>query len=52
MNNNINDKNIIKATLDIKVNKNIKLFSTNINNGIDVYLNSQKINMIKIKMNG
>ena len=49
MNNNINNKNIIKATLDIKVNKNIKLFSTNINNGIDVYLNSQKINMIKNK---
>ena len=48
INNNINNnKNMIKAILDIKVNESIKLFNTNINNGIDVYLNNQKINMIK-----
>ena len=42
-----NNKNIIKAKLDIKVNDSIKLFNTYINNGIDVYLDNQKINMIK-----
>ena len=42
-----NNKNIIKATLDIKVNESIKLFYTKINNGIDVYLDNKKINMIK-----
>ena len=42
-----NNKNIIKATLDIKVNESIKLFNTEINNGIDVYLDNKKINMIK-----
>ena len=48
INNNMNNnKNIIKAILDIKVNKSFKLFNTNINNGIDVYLNNKKINMIK-----
>ena len=46
---------MIKAELDVKVNESIKLFNTNINKGIDVYLNNQKINMIKkiiMLMNG
>ena len=39
-------KNVIRATLDIKANEsdNIILFNTDINNGIDVYLNNNKIN--------
>ena len=43
------NKNIIRATLDIKSNKsnNIILFNTDINSEINVFLNNKKINMIK-----
>ena len=34
---------------DIKENESIKLFNININDGIDVYLDDKKINMIKNK---
>ena len=50
LNNNKNNKNIIKGILDIKLNEiqyNILLFNTDIKEGIDVYLNNKKINMIK-----
>ena len=50
-NSNNNNKNIIQAILDIKVNESIILFNIDDinNNGIDVYLNNQKINMINNK---
>ena len=44
------NKNIIKGILDIDfndINKNILLFKTNINNNIDIYINNEKINVIK-----
>ena len=43
--NNFKNKNVIRATLDIKANEsdNIILFNTDINNGIDVYLNNKKV---------
>ena len=48
--NNLEIKNSIKGILDIKLNEikkdKIILFTSNINNGIDVYLNNNKINMI------
>ena len=43
-------KNLIRGILTIKendVNKNLVLFQTEINNGIDVYLNNKKINLLK-----
>ena len=45
----LQDKNIIKAELDIKSNENnnIILFNADINKKIDVYLDDNKINMIK-----
>ena len=55
---NINDyqnKNVIKGILDIKsneINNKIILFNSDINNGIDVYMNNKKINMIKEDKNG
>ena len=51
INNNLVNNNIIKAFLDIKINENIILFNKDNNDGIDVYLNNQKINMIKINNN-
>ena len=47
---NNNNKNIIRGKLEIilnEVNDNIILFNSEINSGIDCYLNDQKINMIK-----
>ena len=48
-NKKLQDKNIIKAELDIKSNEsnNIILFNADINKKIDVYLDDNKINMIK-----
>ena len=49
-NNDYQNKNVIKGILDIKsneINNKIILFNSDINNGIDVYLNNKKINMIK-----
>ena len=49
-NGNNSIKNVIKGTLDItfnEVNKKILLFNSDINGGIDVYLNNEKINVIK-----
>ena len=43
-------KNMIQGILDITpndINKNIKLFYTDMNNNIDVYINNEKINVIK-----
>ena len=48
-NNDYQNKNVIKGILDIKsneINNKIVLFNSNINNGIDVYMNNKKINMI------
>ena len=48
--NNNSNKNVIKGTLDItmnEVNNKILLFNSDINGGIDVYLNNEKINLIK-----
>jgi len=45
-----NNENIIQGVLDITpndINKNIVLFYTDMNNNIDVYINSEKINIIK-----
>ena len=47
--NNHENKNIIKGILNIqlsKIDNNITLFKTNIEDGIDVYLNNEKINMV------
>ena len=47
---NYKNKNIIEGKLDIKLNEiknKIVLFNTEIKNGIDVYLNNKKINMIQ-----
>ena len=44
------NKNVIKGVLDVKLNEldnKITLFNTVIKNGIDVYLNNKKINMIQ-----
>ena len=49
-NGNNSNKNVIKGTLDItmnEVNNKILLFNSDINGGIDVYLNNEKINLIK-----
>ena len=49
-NNDYQNKNVIKGILDIKsneINNKIILFKSDINNGIDVYMNNKKINMIK-----
>ena len=52
-NSNVGDKlqkNVIKCVIEInseKINNNIVIFNTDINNGINVYLNNIKINMIK-----
>ena len=46
----ISNKNIIKGILDITNNelyKNILLFNTDIDDGINVYLNNEKKNIIK-----
>jgi len=48
--NKTKSKYIIKGALDIKlseIDKNIILFNTDLNDGIDVYLNNKKIEMIK-----
>ena len=45
-----NNKNMIQGTLDINsndINKNIHLFYTDKKNNIDVYINNEKINVIK-----
>ena len=45
-----NNENIIQGVLDITpndINKNIVLFYTDMNNNIDVYINNEKINIIK-----
>ena len=53
--NNLTDftnKNMITGIIDIKsseINNYILLFKSNINNGIDVYLNDTKINMKKVE---
>ena len=49
-NNDFHNKNLISGVLDIKINEinnKVILFETDIKEGIDVYLNNQKINMIK-----
>ena len=49
-NNEFQNKNVIAGVLEVKlneINNNIILFNTDINDGIDVYLNNNKINMIK-----
>ena len=49
-NNDFHNKNLISGVLDIKINEinnKVILFETAIKEGIDVYLNNQKINMIK-----
>ena len=49
-NNDYQNKNVIKGILDIKsdeINNKIILFNSDINNGINIYLNNKKINMIK-----
>ena len=51
-NSNEKQQNIIKAIIDIKlkdINQNITLFNTNVKDGIDVYLNYEKINILKKK---
>ena len=50
INNEFPNKNVIKGVLDVKlneINNKIVLFNTEIKNGIDVYLNNKKINMIQ-----
>ena len=47
INNNFKDKNFITEIIEINLNdtnKNIVLYNNEINNGIDVYLNKEKIN--------
>ena len=47
---NDNNKNFIKGLLEIKfneINNKIPLFNTEINEGIEVYINNKKINMIR-----
>ena len=49
-NNKLEDKNKIKGIIEININdinKNIILFNTEINRNIDVYINQEKINIIK-----
>ena len=48
--NEFSNKNVIEGVLDVKlneINNKIVLFNTEIKNGIDVYLNNKKINMIQ-----
>ena len=50
INNNFKNQNVIKGELEIKlseINNKITLFNTEIKEGIDVYLDNKKINMIK-----
>ena len=49
-NNKLEDKNKIKGIIEININdinKNIILFNKEINRNIDVYINQEKINIIK-----
>ena len=48
--NEMKNKNIIKSIIEIStndINKNIVLFNTEINKDIDVYIDKEKINIIK-----
>ena len=49
-NSEVDNKNFIKGLLEIKfneINNKIPLFNTEINEGIEVYINNKKINMIR-----